>query len=380
MKRIIIVMALLGVFITLIIENSLAQEVSKPTPVIPPELLFKDFDVVKTSLDANGFPLNPKWGQQVRDNTIPSPTDSCPVDDSDTLHWTSSPQWPNCTSFPVTFNWSPWCSRHVNFMPVTYEGRVTWGGTGEANWFPFGDSDYTLNVERDDDALYSTAGSQVHIEFDSRETVDQWDGTDTWWQKFHHDGVDKGDDEAHRMIDTHFAIVIGLLGLDTYQGPGHGTATHGKTELHPVYAMFVRTDQRFKFTHSWAFFVRNWGNEGYCGASDMKLNRKVIKVQIPHAAKLVAVNGRMGARNADINEVESSMNFSAQPNGDGIELTFTLLGSDKQSWIMGDLTFERPLPVLEPPRRRSPQFEAIQAQIDKLPKSARKKLFAQQRR
>src|SRR5262249_18634849 len=28
--------------------------------------VFKDFDVVATSLDANRFPLNPKWGQQVR--------------------------------------------------------------------------------------------------------------------------------------------------------------------------------------------------------------------------------------------------------------------------------------------------------------------------
>jgi hypothetical protein len=393
---------------------SLAQEVPKRPPGIPHELLpkkptptptpggiprgilstdvpiatepllpsnLKDFDVWSPSLDPNGFPLNPQWGKHARDRTLPTPTDSCPVDDADTLDWTSSPQWPNCTSYPVTFNESFSCKRHVNFMPVTYEGVVSWVGTGEfGNWSPVGDSDYTFNVERDDQALYSTQGV-VHIEFDSRETVDNWDNTDTWWKKFRHEGVDQGNDQAGDMINGRSAIIIGLLGLDTYTGPGH--SGHGTTELHPVYAMFVRTDQNWRLGQSsWAFFVRNWGNEGYCGGDDMPLGRfdepaTLIKVQFPRAVKVVSRNAWRGARNADRAEVESTVNMSEQPKDRGTELRFTLLEPEKQSWIVGDITFQEPLLHEIEPENTLPQFEALRAQINKLPKSSRKELLAQ---
>jgi hypothetical protein len=394
-----LLIALAVVCFGLLMSNSLAQEL--PTPGgIPPGLRpkrphgrlphpqplppLKDFDVWAPSFDPNGFPLNPKWGKQVRDHTIPSPKDSCPLDDSDTLHWTSSPQWPSCTSYPVSFNEGFWCKRHVNFMPVTYEGRVKWGGTGGANWFPAGDSDYELNVERDDQALYSTAGYHAHIEFDSRETVDQWDNTDTWWMRFQFAVDMGGDSQGRQLINDKHVIVIGLLGMDVYQGLGHSTSGHGKTELHPVYAMFVRLgdDQRSKQS-SWAFFVRNWGNEGFCGEAQMPLGRfdeptAVIKVLIPNAAQIVSQNIRGGARNADSTEL-SSMNGSAQRKGTGIELTFNLLEPDKQSWIVGDVTFQEPLsvPIEEPEYEIPPQFQALRAQIDKLPETSRKELRAQ---
>jgi hypothetical protein len=268
-------------------------------------------------------------------------------------------------------------------MPVTYEGRVRWGGPTEANFWPAGDSDYTFNVERDDQALYSTAGYHVHIEFDSRETVDQWNNTDTWWKKFHQEnGIDKADSERSGLIDGHYAVVIGMLGMDTYTGPAHAASSHGKTELHPVYAMFVRVDQNeiLKQT-SWAFFVRNWGNEGYCGPDDVKLKRQVVKVQIPLAAKVVSRNAWKGARNGDRTEVESLMNLTEQSNPAGMLLTFTLLRPEKQSWIVGDISFQEPqtVPVNEPKAKLPAQFEAVRAQIDKLPENSRKELLAQRR-
>src|SRR5439155_902525 len=63
--------------------------------------------------------------------------------------WTKSPQHPNCTSFAVTFNGGKFCGPHINSMPVTYEGIVTWNGHS-TSIFPFGDDDYALNVKRDD--------------------------------------------------------------------------------------------------------------------------------------------------------------------------------------------------------------------------------------
>ena len=195
-----------------------------------------------------------------------------------------------------------------------------WNGTGRTALdqpiWPLGDYDYTFNLSRDDHALYVRGYDALHIEFDARETVNEWDrDRRTWWELFHHTGVDTGDYQAQRMIDGRFAIVIGLLGLD---------APHeGKPELHPVYAMFARVNERWLPSEkkvretSWAFFVRNWGNEGYCGYDQMDLDSQVYKSpQIPPPTATMEYSIRKGARNADD---LSSMGVTAEPNdgGDG---------------------------------------------------------------
>jgi len=343
---------------------------------------WKAFDVAYSSMDRNGFPLNPRWGQQARDNTLPAPRASCPLDSEDPHLWTSSPQFPDCTSLQVTFNNGFWCGRHVNFMPVTYEGRVTWNQVGEPA--PFGDQDYTLDVVRDDSALFSMAGHHVHIEFDSRETVNLWDNTDTWWHKFH-DAVDTG--QAHAMIDSRRVIVIGVLGMDTYQGPGHGPEGKGKTELHPVYAMLVLWDQKpWLNQETWAYFVRNWGNEGYCGEGQVNLlPPNTIWVQIPDAVAILSPYGWHGARNT--NDL-SPMSISVEPNPAGIQVGFNLLPAEKQSWFVGDLVVQKRArgpstpPVLQraPVSEESlPEFAELRLQLDKLPESARRELLARQK-
>jgi len=45
----------------------------------------------------------------------------------------------------------------------------------------------------------------VHIEFDSNETVDRWDDTNTWWDDF----VDDSDQAAANRINGRDAIMIG---------------------------------------------------------------------------------------------------------------------------------------------------------------------------
>lgn len=345
---------------------------------------YKDFDVVATTLDANSFPLNPQWGQQVRNNTLPSPKISCPVDDQNTANWTSSTQYPNCTSFPVSFNSGWLCGHHVNFLPVAYEGSVAWASG--PNWF---DHDYSFDVTRPDLALYSTVESEVHVEFDATETVDNWDGTQTWWDTFHHQAVDKGDSQAAAMINGRTVIVIGLLGMDTQHA--------AKTELHPIYAMFVLLGNNIRNIiarrqTSWAFFARNWGNEGYCGDNQENMYDQTLKVQIDNAGPILSSNIWGGARNTNDT---SALSISAQPKTGAIILTLNLLPPDKQSWIMGDITFQQPQAVFLPsvgtaggagfhPRPESegmnlPGYQALRAKLDKLPASSRKELVAQQR-
>ena len=107
---------------------------------------FKDFDVASNNFDPNVFPLNPKWGKQVEQGATPDPHVSCPIysDNEDAHEWTSSPQYPNCTSYVVTFNGAVPCGAHVNFMPVTYEGKVFF----VEHRPPVLDDEYTFNVAR----------------------------------------------------------------------------------------------------------------------------------------------------------------------------------------------------------------------------------------
>jgi hypothetical protein len=382
----------------------------------------KDFDVVRNRLnpkagvypsDANGLPLNPKWGQQARENTLPNPFVSCPpiyykkkvANDGEILieDWTKISTYPNCTNVPVSFNGGYLCGLHVNFEYVTYEGFVTW------DVHSADDDDYDLNVTSDpkyDSALYSTADSRVHIEFDSDETVDNWDDTNTWWNDFHHNGVDHcywaydpfghhvcigdGDAQASKMINDSFVIVIGLLGLDT--------AHRAKTEIHPVYAMFVNLKSSTWKRSNWAFFVRNWGDEGFCSDGDepFETSEHKIKVYIPNVAGLISQNVSDGAQNADQDQL-SQMEASMQPYGDGVLMTFTLLPPDKQSWFVGDLTFARkprqsisaattapapqsgrnPSGETEPEERLDPDLQALKARIAKLPADSRIELYRQ---
>jgi hypothetical protein len=350
---------------------------------------FKDFDVAASAFDANGFPLNPKWGKQAEQHILPNPAESCPIqsDSDDPNDWTASPQYPNCTTFPVSFNGGIWCGPHVNFMPVTYEGTVRWGDHTSALL----DDDYTLNVTRDDAALFSTAGSQVHIEFNSDETVDNWDDTHTWWDDFHHNWVDQG--TAHARIDGSFVSVIGLLNLDALHG--------GKTELHPVYSMFVqlksgRPIDVFATSSSWAFFVRNWGDQGFCGSDDQGLftSEQKIKIFIPNALGLISDNIWAGAQKDD---QLSPMSVSAQPHDNGVLLTFTLLPPEKQSWFVGDITFStrRPTNTLDGVALAAtatgrnanvsndiddvpgPDLKALIERIDRLPEGSKKELYEQ---
>lgn len=289
---------------------------------------FKDFDVGAKTYDPNPFPLNPLWGKQIEQSVLPTPKDSCPLEsDSDNPNdWTQNPQYPNCTSWQVTFNGGTFCGPHVNFMAVTYEGKVRWDGNNR--WPIAEDSDYMLNVTRDEDsALYTEPDQQVHIEFDSDETVDNWDDTNTWWDDFHHHYADNGD--AAHVIDGRPVIVTGLLNLDTLH--------RGKPELHPVYVLFIRTPNDVGKT-SWAFFVRNWGNQGYCGDDQQNLYtaRQQLKVRVPDVLGLETYNIWEGAQNDDQLD---PMNVTVQPSGDGQLLTFTLLQPEKQSWFVGDLTF-----------------------------------------
>ncbi|MEO7119691.1 MAG: hypothetical protein ABIY62_01265 [Ginsengibacter sp.] len=313
------------------------------TPPPPIQTAFRDFDVVATDLDENGFPLNPKWGKQVNSN--------------------QSPDFKNLTTdYPIWLNSGFWCGPHYNFMPITYQGQVGWEGHSPS---VTDDDDYYGMITRADRAIYTTARNYIHWEFNSEETVDNWDNTSTWWNLFHHNAVDVGDNEAKSHMDNDSAIIIGLLNIDSYHDD--------PCELHPVYAMFlqqqvVNFDNIFPVAATnnnlvYHFFVRNWGDEGFCSSGQEYLFYDYVKIKIPGAGKMTAANVYKPG-DAKFNQ----MGWEVEYLPDGALLTFHLNSPADKSWFVGDLAFDR-LPKytqvngikqiegIKPAKIEAPEFE-----------------------
>lgn len=294
------------------------QGCSKPKPM----------DVLWSAdlIDDNGMAKNPVWRQMQQTGQPPDPCSLCPCQSQDPQAWKSSS---TCTDQTLETNSSLECFGHWNWFPVEYEGVVTWGGHSNS-WYD--DDDYYMVVKRSDRSLETASRDGLHIEFDSDETVDYWDNTNTWWDDFHHNYVDNGDQAAQGRIGGKSAIVIGLLGLDS-QHDVH-------SELNPVYAMAVHTQDN-PANDQWAFFVKNWGNEGYCGDNQEYLStirQNVIQIRIPHpGATGLELNDNVFVYGDDENE-RNLQSWSYQSVPGGLLLTFRLRDPTKQVGFMGDLT------------------------------------------
>ena len=254
-------------FVILTIDRS----ISTPPPPAP-----APFDLVFTPTDPNDFPLNPQWGWQ---KTHPG---SLPNADTQCFALQGIFSNPQCTtqspSLDLPSGWNAiWCAEgsqhsingHVNWMPATWQGTISWDGHSS----PGTDDDYNVNlVPPANEGLTVSSEGHIHSEFDSDETIDHF--RTPWWQTFH-DAVDRDDASARAMIDGKFAIIVGLAGLDCE----HGCAT----ELHPVYGLAIHVNDN-PSDDTWAIFVRNWGDEGYCSQEGHPLDTASMAFLIPRAA------------------------------------------------------------------------------------------------
>jgi hypothetical protein len=218
----------------------------------------------------NGIPWRPKWRWQLTHAGVPDPRQEC-------VFLLLSPNPISCTTQHVGLDDATSCtlpgvsskvngiSGHINWTPATYDGELSWDGWSG----PWTDDDYNFRLRYlNNDVsgltppnLEPSGGGHSDLEFDSDETVDHW-GEDIndqtyFWPRFHA-AVKQSDSAARSLIDGHYAIVTGLLGLDMSHS--------GSSELHPVYAMAIRIDSGRNF-EDWAMFVRNYGDEGWCSSS-----------------------------------------------------------------------------------------------------------------
>jgi hypothetical protein len=304
------------------------------------------FDLVSQGVDPNGLPLDPKWGQQITapgslpdfDGGCRASIHNCCLDatcGSDChLEYDNVP---GCTHQPIFVEKGSLCPRtenfgigHVNWFPCTYVGTNFWVGHS----CPACDDDYQFMLQTVNGGGYANPDSRdeipkgyptiectnlncyaIECEFDSSETIDQFDariyndyGSLNWWNFFHievdadgcagcihADGTILGDNGPYPRgyYATHFlnngqpafAIVTGLMSLDCVHSCN--------SELHPVFAMAMNAAPSGVLGYGaklddaddlWVFFVRNSGNQGYCGSSSphyLQLPNNIYKVMLP---------------------------------------------------------------------------------------------------
>jgi hypothetical protein len=286
---------------------------------------FKPMDINSQGrLDLNFFQLNPQWQHRITNNTAPDPAAICPCQSDNPDDWTNSP---TCTSQSIHMNTGKSCPNlggHVNWFTVTYEGSLYWSDKSS----PISDDDYNLDMRRNDGALYTGAIEHIRLEFDSDETVDHWDNTGTFWERFHGE-LDNDDRNGEILINGQYAIAIGLVGLDG----GHENC---ESEIHPVYALFMHTKDD-PADDKWSFFIRNWGNEGWCSEEQEYLYRNKLMIVIPHENfdDVILSNHNIWANN-----LNPKMGVSAEKIKEGMLLTFTFDEPEEKGCFVGDLAFK----------------------------------------
>jgi len=235
--------------------------------------------------DLNGIPLNPRWGWQLvraygaGDYYPDIPTLAPQPSGFMASGWWP---WPSLTDQQLytDYGWFG-CGPHVNWpFPVTFEGFWRWSSHSSPC--------YTLSSPCDDDYNFyffphegagatDRDGSRggIMTEFDSDETIDYFHTK--WWDDFQH-AVDDSDASARAMVDRKWGIATALWGFDC--------AHDCWIELHPVWAMAIHV-QDDPNDDRWSVFVRNWGNQGFCGTDQHKLDLPTVgqdhvyKMRIP---------------------------------------------------------------------------------------------------
>jgi hypothetical protein len=332
-----------------------------------------DFDLAWTTPAPGGLPLNPQWSWQQRvenRGAIPDTalchnfSQSVPVgggrngtrkipsfadctDQTDLNHVDQPDGW---NDFICSFGDSNSFEGHVNWFPVTFQGKAGWGDHGA-------DDDYTFEFRRDGNPLSVNGRSGLHTEFDTDETVDHFN-TDEW--NAFHQAVDQSKaakatlaecggicDASMRaqlqaVIDyprTLFdgdTILTGMFGLDCEHDC--------KAELHPLYALATKRDnfENDPSDEVWLMFVRNMGDEGYCSSHLWSSGFTTYTFRLPWHEQMSSVEVLWGVKKSQFEGTDGTsgptVTYLPPPQfGSGVYVTFTLPPASQSPLIDGAL-------------------------------------------
>jgi hypothetical protein len=308
-------------------------------------------DLVWTTCDLNGFPMNPVWRSQATasgmptGNVAPAPLTQCPQalvtvpgnQPSDPpVTYIDFPQ--SCVSWPINYDSGALCGPHVNYFAVTYQQPVDWWLKSDSYpSFSGWDDDYNyymhpVNREGEVDDHPDTAN--VEIEWDSDETIDHFSDSSPLWAKFRN-LVDNDNDAAQKMVQGKTAVVTSLLGFDC----GHLSCG---AEEHPAYAMAVDMDDSNLADDQWGVFARNWGDEGMCSDNDHNLPLTELKVLIPWRwgmsdVKVLFPDTQFHPFSNSDSGATAQSPFISVVQGQGVLLDFTLPDPSAQVGMAGEV-------------------------------------------
>ena len=256
--------------VTVVTNSTLVHDQPKYSPHS------KDFDMTwdtNGDWDANGLPVNARWGHQVdHPNTVQDfnticggafdvaswPSDSVNVDEGK-LASSCTSQMPTTDLSTNGFDEFFTICRdgvipgHLNWSIATYSGPLFWDSYS-GGW-P-NDSDYNFWLKTPNQHILTNDNTGLlELEFNGDETVAHL--SNPWWKKI----IGSQDDGTiTNAIGGHLAIVTGLIGIDGAHADGH-------SESHPVFSMAIRlseTESTDGIDEKWVYFIRNSGNQGGC--------------------------------------------------------------------------------------------------------------------
>jgi hypothetical protein len=284
-----------------IVSRQKVPVLAAASPCLPTQ----PFNLLFGARDANGLPLNPEWAWQCDHHSprtprvaeYPNPYLICdgfkyntagpglltgPGCSSEISEWDvpSRSDWLYYTichakeTFPfLPLEGDTFVHGHVNWLPVTYTGRMALKDIGDL----FSDGDTNLSLYPDGSTAPQLSARTVpgltpanvessparpeyegalHLEYSTGEIEPALGGRlDSWEEKLEAASYLPG-----RAQGT--AVAVGLLGLDNRH--------EAKTELHPVFAFAVREPGGASGKDSWLVMFRNSGDEGGCSSQDLR--------------------------------------------------------------------------------------------------------------
>lgn len=308
----------------------------------------KDWDLTPNGLDANGLPINPEWGWQVNGGFITNQGVYNAGCFPGCASQFTSYDLPSFSGFDAVTHWlANVCNSrtgttgHHDWFDATYTGSVFWithdGPT-------FGDDDYNMRLVtptfHTDPAstTFFNGGSfndgaevDIGLEFDSDETIDHFDQS-LFWNVFHQTVDNQGDDAAGNIINGHDAVVTGLVGIDEVHS--------GYSEVHPVHVLAIRESAPGSPNMSndyWAFFVRNWGDEGECSSQQHYLLDNQVTIQLsPPIPQFTPPNATLNA-DTQVYGTGTDGTFGFFSGPEGTFVTFNLPPGNQSGFAFGEI-------------------------------------------
>ncbi len=310
----------------------------------------KPFDLVwdMNSTDFNALPLNPKWAAQLNNSAVPDFLDTCgaafPQQKVLGVSWGGTSVNINalanqCTSQAPIADLKitdlvdvGYCNGlvdgHLLWQLVTYNGSINfsdWSGNSNVSNFWLADGDYGMGLLSDKNAGQTTSEASLGLEFSDDETL-RLAGAG-WWKQLVN-GIENGASPTPASMMGGQAgipgVVTGVIGID-------GVHDHGYAEIHPVLALALDTqdtDITDGVQQTWAFFLRNSGNNGGCSReistwpSSLGNNEYFIQLPWPDGAIKAKVVGSPEFFSWQDQKTVGAIKTSSEPGWTLIDVTF----------------------------------------------------------